>query len=102
MAKHFLDGYEKYDTTGGFGSPQQWRAAFRERMTREQAEVILKGQELTPYEILGVSKEATRDQIKAARNALIKRWHPDLNPQNIEEAIRKSVEINAAYTFLSE
>lgn len=100
--KHFIDGYKRYDTRTGYGDPSQWRAALRERMTKDEAVIILNNQPLTPWEILGVERDATTAQIKAARNSLIKRWHPDRNPDNTEEAIRKSVEINAAYTFLTD
>lgn len=49
-----------------------------------------------PYKVLGVSPNASEDEIKAAYRKLAKKYHPDLNPGN-EEAARKMVEINAAY-----
>ena len=33
-----------------------------------------------PYKALGVSRDATQQQIKAAFRKLAKRWHPDRNP----------------------
>lgn len=49
-----------------------------------------------PYKVLGVSRDATDDEIKKAYRDLTKKYHPDLNPGN-EEAARKMNEVNAAY-----
>lgn len=49
-----------------------------------------------PYKVLGVSPDATDDEIKKAYRDLTKKYHPDLNPGN-EEAAEKMNEINAAY-----
>ena len=54
-----------------------------------------------PYEVLGVKKEATADEIRTAYRALAKKHHPDLNPGNKQaEALFK--EISAAYDLLSD
>ena len=33
-----------------------------------------------PYEVLGIQRGASEDEIKKAYRAKCKRWHPDLNP----------------------
>jgi len=54
------------------------------------------------YEILGVPRDATQEEIKRAYKKLAKKWHPDLNPENKEEAEEKFKEITEAYQVLSD
>ncbi len=54
------------------------------------------------YEILGVSRDATKDDIKRAYRKLAKKYHPDLNPDNREEAEAKFKEISEAYEVLMD
>ena len=49
-----------------------------------------------PYKVLGVSPNASDDEIKRAYRRLAKKYHPDVNPGD-REAARKMQEINAAY-----
>ena len=49
-----------------------------------------------PYKVLGVSPDATDDEIKQAYRKLAKKYHPDLNPGD-QEAAKRMQEVNAAY-----
>ncbi len=49
-----------------------------------------------PYKVLGVSPDASDEEIKRAYRNLAKKYHPDLNPGD-QEAAREMQRINAAY-----
>lgn len=52
-----------------------------------------------PYQILGVSRGASEDEIRQAYRRLAKKYHPDLNPGDAQAA-QKMNEINEAYDLL--
>ena len=54
-----------------------------------------------PYKVLGVSRNASDDEIKRSYRALAKKYHPDRNPGD-EAAARKMQEINAAYEQIKD
>jgi molecular chaperone DnaJ len=54
------------------------------------------------YEVLGVSKTATDEELKKAYRKLAKKYHPDANPDNPKEAEAKFKEVNEAYENLSD
>lgn len=54
-----------------------------------------------PYEVLGVARDASEDDIRRAYRRLAKQHHPDLNPGN-KEAEARFKEIGAANDLLSD
>ena len=52
------------------------------------------------YDVLGVSKNASQQEIKSAYRKLALKWHPDKNKS--KEAEGKFKEINKAYEVLSD
>lgn len=94
------DKYKRYDTSEGFGDRKQWRKAFHTRMGADEAKQIIDDQELSPWEILGLSNTASKAEIKAAFHKLIREWHPDHNEHRLELATEMSKKIIAAYTTL--
>jgi len=54
-----------------------------------------------PYEILGVKKQATDQEIKLAFKKLAKKYHPDLHPDD-KQAEAKFKDIAGAYEFLKD
>lgn len=57
---------------------------------------------MTHYDVLGVSKNATQEEIRKAYIKLVKKYHPDLNKDNQNYAEKKTKEINNAYDILSD
>ena len=53
------------------------------------------------YEVMGLQKGASDDEIKKAFRQLAKKYHPDLNPGD-KEAEAKFKEVNEAYEVLSD
>lgn len=53
------------------------------------------------YDILGVDKKASADEIKSAYRKLAKKYHPDLNKDN-KDAAEKFKEVNEAYEVLGD
>jgi len=54
------------------------------------------------YQILNISQDASAEEIKKAFRRLAMCYHPDRNPENIEEAGDKFKEINEAYEVLGD
>src|SRR6516164_852221 len=54
-----------------------------------------------PYEVLGVAKNASEDEIKKAYRKLARQYHPDRNPGD-QQAEGKFKEIQDAYDVLSD
>ncbi len=72
----FGDTKYKYDpATQGYGSPSEWKQAFRERMGLDEARrVVADG---SPWSILGVDENAAWEQVKKAYRKMVMKHHPD-------------------------
>lgn len=53
-----------------------------------------------PYKVLGISKDASKDDIKKAYRQMAKKYHPDLHPDD-PVAAQKMNEVNEAYDMLN-
>jgi molecular chaperone DnaJ len=58
--------------------------------------------QLDYYEVLGVTREASTDQIKSAYRKLALKYHPDRNPENKHEAGERFRQATEAYSVLSD
>eukprot|EP00899_Mesostigma_viride_P008607 jgi/Mesvir1/17748/Mv12099-RA.1 len=54
------------------------------------------------YAVLGVSKDASEDEIKKAYRKQAMKWHPDKNPDNKVNAEKKFKQVSEAYEVLSD
>lgn len=54
------------------------------------------------YEVLGVTRDAPKDEIKKAYRTLARKHHPDINPDRKEEAEEEFKELSEAYAILSD
>ncbi|KAL7718441.1 DnaJ family protein [Entamoeba marina] len=53
------------------------------------------------YSILGVDKNFTEESLKKSYKKMALKWHPDRNPDNLEESNKRFQEISEAYSVLS-
>ena len=51
------------------------------------------------YQLLGICRGASLDELKAAYRSLARKWHPDLNPNDLE-AHQRFITLNQAYQVL--
>jgi len=55
-----------------------------------------------PYEVLGVARDASQDEVKAAYRRLALKWHPDRNPDSQAAAEVEFKRVSKAYAVLSD
>jgi DnaJ-domain-containing protein 1 len=100
-----LDSRDHYDPdTEGFGHPDQWKAAFNERMGFEEAQRVVRAQSRSPRQILGVGLAATWAEIGKAYRKKVVECHPDriaTTGMTAEEAHEALKRVNAAYSVLA-
>ena len=82
-----------------WGKTGQWRAAFRETMSADEAKVLLGDQ--SPLNALGLTPGASRAEIKRAWHEMAMKWHPDHNRGNEKEATEQFKRCKAAYLTLT-
>lgn len=63
---------------------------------------MAKGTQRDYYEVLGVSRTASVEEVKGAYRKAALKWHPDRNPENKQEAEVKFRECTEAYSVLSD
>ena len=104
--KGFLDGYRTYDPEKeGYGSPERWRAAFRQRMGVDEAREVFRGRSYGPWKVLGVPEGSPWGVVKSAFRRLSMACHPDriiVNKMTYEEATERFKELTAAYTLIDD
>ena len=54
------------------------------------------------YATLEVSRSANQDEIRASYKRLVKVWHPDKNPDDLEQATARFKQIQLAFQVLSD
>ena len=74
-------------------SRRQSRAGSRERAVADKRDY---------YEVLGLARNASADDVRKAYRRLAMQYHPDKNPDNKEEAEVRFKEISEAYEVLSD
>jgi DnaJ-class molecular chaperone len=112
MAKDFMGGYKRYDTSRGFGGPRRWRQAFQGAMGFEEAEEVIneaKAHGNTPLGILGLSGKPAWNEIKRAYRKMATTYHPDVyrgEPDALMKQLKAAdptemmKKINAAFVVL--
>ena len=90
--------FEKYHSDWGY----DYEELGKRKNTKEDKEfrdAITNDDFINYYEVLGVSKDASQEEIKNSFRELAKKTHPDKTKKNSEQEM---IEINKAYEILSD
>lgn len=105
--RKFSDIFSKYKTynpdTDGFGSQNQWKQAFNQRMGKEEASHVISSQSNSTWTILGLpEKPKTIDELKKAYRKVIMQHASCFEVNATEQQQNEAKELIAAYTILSD
>ncbi len=94
----------KKQSTSGKETPKSDANRPRESVPSEQ---IAKSRMSQAYEVLGLPDKSNEEEVRKAYHALVKQCHPDMLPDNVNDATREKAlirfrEIHEAYKFLCE
>ena len=103
-------GYQNgYGRSGGnYGSRGGYSGNYNQGGYQRNSSSYRKEPEFDPYGVLGVSKNASFDEIKKKYRELVKKYHPDIlmgkgaDDEIVQEGTKKLQEINKAYEILKE
>lgn len=96
--KDYEEAYEKYKRDNGYTNQQQQKSSEEKKYKDEYAQFYSSSY----FVRLGVSTNATFDEIKQAWKKLQKKYHPDLNPSNTEEFTKIIQQINEAFEYFEK
>jgi DnaJ-domain-containing protein 1 len=93
--KGFLDGYKTYDTKFGHGNVSEWRAAWNEKMSHNEATSTLDKD--NPLEVMGFDSMPSKSDLDKRYRELVMKHHPDRggDPKEFKR-------IHAAWSILTE
>ncbi|MBP5779150.1 MAG: DnaJ domain-containing protein [Campylobacter sp.] len=102
-------GYGRGGSYGGnYGSRGGYGKNYNQNGYQRNSSSYKKEPEFDPYGVLGVSKNASFDEIKKKYRELVKKYHPDIlmgkgaDDEIVQEGTKKLQEINKAYEILKE
>jgi len=85
----------RYD--GGKANQQKQSSGSGHKREQDNRQRYSRAEKRDPYVILGVARGASKNEIRKAWKALVLKWHPDKNPDNVAEATARCQDINWAY-----
>jgi len=102
--KGFAPARKRYNPeVEGYGNPDEWADIFNQVMGFSEAQEVMRGQKLGPWEILGVERGASWDAVRKGYRAAVLACHPDrigetgMTAAAAHEALKK---VNAAFAVL--